>query len=171
MARSLFMVLILLCSLSSRIECSSNAGGTKQLRFDRKKGEFKILHVADMHYADAEKPDLIVFTRGNIFGFDAIDAVASMNAAFAPSVASGIPWVTVLGNHDQESPLSRKGVMKYIVGMKHALSQFNHSGFDAIDGFGNYNLEVHGVEGSSFMNKSILNLYFLDSGDYSKGFL
>ena len=30
-----------------------------------------------------------------------------------------------------------------------------------IDGFGNHNLEVGGVEGSGFVNKSILNLYFL----------
>ncbi|GKA32927.1 probable inactive purple acid phosphatase 29 [Tanacetum coccineum] len=102
-----------------------------------------------------------VFTKKSVVGS------SIMNAAFAPAIASGIPWAAVLGNHDQESTLSRKGVMKYIVGMKHTLSQFNPSGFDAIDGFGNYNLEVHGVEGSSFMNKSILNLYFLDSGDYS----
>ncbi|GJZ78803.1 phloem protein 2-like protein [Tanacetum coccineum] len=70
-----------------------------------------------------------------------------MNAAFAPSVASGIPWAAVLGNHDQESTLSRKCVMKYIVGMKHTMSQFHRIGFDAIDGFGNYNLEVHGIIG------------------------
>jgi len=34
--------------------------------------------------------------------------------------------------------------------------------------FGNYNLEVGGVKGTDFENKSVLNLYFLDSGDYSK---
>ncbi|GKB14269.1 probable cytosolic oligopeptidase A, partial [Tanacetum coccineum] len=180
------------------VKCSSVGSSTKQLRFNSKKGEFKILQVADMHFADgrktpcedvlpeqfahctdlntsvfltrmiqAEKPDLIVFTGDNIFGHDATDAVASLNAAFAPAIASGIPWAAVLGNHDQESTLRREGVMKYIVGMKHTMSQLNPSGFDVIDGFGNYNLEVHGVEGSSFMNKSILNLYFLDSGDYS----
>ncbi|KAL0438310.1 UNVERIFIED_CONTAM: putative inactive purple acid phosphatase 29 [Sesamum latifolium] len=140
-------------------------GGRRQLRFDGKRGEFRILQVADMHYADgkrtpcedvfpqqmascsdlnttafirrvilAEKPDLIVFTGDNIFGFDATDAASSMNAAFAPAVSSNIPWAAVLGNHDQESTLSGK---------------------------------VHGVEGSRLENKSVLNLYFLDSGDYS----
>lgn len=57
--------------------------------------------------------------------------------------------------------------MKHIVGMKHTLSKFNPPEFHVIDGFGNYNLEVNGLVGSSFVNKSILNLYFLDSGDYS----
>lgn len=168
------------------------------LRFDGKRGEFRILQVADMHFANgkktpcedvfpkqmatcsdlnttafirrlirAEKPDLIVFTGDNIFGFDATDAVASMNAAFALAISSNIPWAAVLGNHDQESTLSREGVMRHIVGMKNTLSQLNPSEAHEIDGYGNYNLEVQGAEGSSLANKSVLNLYFLDSGDYS----
>ncbi|KAF7154269.1 hypothetical protein RHSIM_Rhsim01G0181700 [Rhododendron simsii] len=115
----------------------------------------------------AVNPHLIIFTGDNIFGFDATDAASSMNAAFSPAISSNIPWAAVLGNHDQESTLSRAGVMKHIVGMKHSLSQFNPAEVEDIDGFGNYNLEVHGVEGSAFENKSVLNLYFLDSGDYS----
>ncbi|KAI7739361.1 hypothetical protein M8C21_010704, partial [Ambrosia artemisiifolia] len=177
---------------------SSFSDGIQQLRFNKKKGEFRILQVADMHYANgrktacedvlpeqyaycsdlnttffiermihAEKPDLIVFTGDNIYGPDTTDPVASMNAAFAPAISSNIPWAAVLGNHDQESTLSREGVMKNIVGMKHTLSQLNPFGVDVIDGFGNYNLEVLGTEGSSYGNESILNLYFLDSGDYS----
>ncbi|KAI4329003.1 hypothetical protein L6164_021310 [Bauhinia variegata] len=171
--------------------------GTQKLRFG-KNGEFKILQVADMHFADgkttrcldvlpsqypsctdlnttafvermilAEKPNLIVFTGDNIFGFDATDAAKSMDAAFAPAIASNIPWVAVLGNHDQESTLSREGVMKHVAGMKNTLSKVNPSEVHIIDGFGNYNLEVEGVEGTVFENKSVLNLYFLDSGDYS----
>lgn len=58
--------------------------------------------------------------------------------------------------------------MKYIVSMKNTLSQLNPPQVHLIDGFGNYNLQVGGVQGSSFQNKSVLNLYFLDSGDYSK---
>lgn len=176
---------------------SAEATGQK-LRFDKITGEFRILQVADMHFADgkktpcedvlpqqlascsdlntssfvhrmilAERPHLIIFTGDNIYGFDATDPVTSMNAAFAPAIASNIPWAAVLGNHDQESTLSREGVMKYIVGMKHTLSQLNPADFPLIDGFGNYNLEVSGVEGSSFVNKSLLNCFFLDSGDYS----
>ncbi|KAK8718226.1 hypothetical protein V6N13_045469 [Hibiscus sabdariffa] len=168
-----------------------------KLRFGRN-GEFKILQVADMHYAggkmtpckdvlpgqvqgcfdlnttafirrmiEAEKPDLIVFTGDNIYGSDSKDSAKSMDAAFAPAIAARIPWAAVLGNHDQEGTLSREGVMKHIVGLNHTLSQFNPTGVHAIDGFGNYNLLVGGAEGSGFANKSILNLYFLDSGDYS----
>ncbi|KAI7747370.1 hypothetical protein M8C21_002291 [Ambrosia artemisiifolia] len=184
---------------TQRVQSSySNSDGIQQLRFNKKKGEFRILQVADMHYANgrktacedmlpeqyaycsdlnttffiermihAEKPDLIVFTGDNIYGPDTTDPVASMNAAFAPAISSNIPWAAVLGNHDQESTLSREGVMKNIVGMKHTLSQLNPFSVDVIDGFGNYNLEVLGTEGSSYGNESILNLYFLDSGDYS----
>ncbi|CAH9103570.1 unnamed protein product [Cuscuta europaea] len=172
----------------------------RRLRFDAKNGEFRILQVADMHFAGgevtpcqdvlpqqvpycsdlnttafirrmilAEKPHLIVFIGDNIFGFDAADAAKSMNAAFAPAISSNTPWAAILGNHDQESTLSREGVMKHIVGMKNTLSQLNPTELhdDIIDGFGNYNLEVHGVNGSELANKSVLNLFFLDSGDYS----
>lgn len=110
-------------------------------------------------------------TGDNIYGFDATDAAASMTAAFAPAMESGIPWAAVLGNHDQESTLSREGVMRHIVGLRGTLSRINPSvgcgGAADIDGYGNYNLEVGGVEGSSMANKSVLNLYLLDSGDYS----
>jgi hypothetical protein len=107
-------------------------------------------------------------TGDNIFGNDSSDSAKSMDAAFAPAIASNIPWVAILGNHDQEGSLSREGVMKYIVGMKNTLAKLNPPEVHIIDGFGNYNLEVGGVQGTTFENKSVLNLYFLDSGDYSK---
>ncbi|XP_020579078.1 probable inactive purple acid phosphatase 29, partial [Phalaenopsis equestris] len=102
----------------------------------------------------------------NIFGSDSKDAAQSLNAAFEPAVKLKLPWAAVIGNHDQEGTLSREAVMRHIVGMNHTLSQFNPTGID-IDGFGNYNLEVGGAEGSALANNSVLNLYFLDSGDYS----
>ncbi|KAH1107084.1 hypothetical protein J1N35_010852 [Gossypium stocksii] len=60
----------------------------------------------------AEKPNLIVFTGYNIFGLDAKDSAKSLNAEFAPVIAAGIPWVPVLGNHDQEvkAPYPGKGL-------------------------------------------------------------
>jgi len=100
-------------------------------------------------------------------GFDVNDSAKSLDLAFAPAVASNIPWAAVLGNHDQEGTLSREGVMKHTVSLKNTLSRLNPSDADKIDGFGNYNLEVAGVHGSPFQNKSVLNLYLLDSGDYS----
>jgi hypothetical protein len=89
-----------------------------------------------------------------------------MDAAIAPAIAMKLPWAAILGNHDQEGTLSREGVMRHLVGMKNTLSRFNQEGVE-IDGYGNYNLEVSGVEGTLLANKSVLNLYFLDSGDYS----
>ncbi|KAI6705560.1 hypothetical protein NL676_008522 [Syzygium grande] len=180
----------------SSLAVSAEETKPKQLRF-RENGEFKILQVADMHYADgkttpcrdllpselascsdlnttafirrmilAEKPDLVVFTGDNICS-DATDAARSLEYAFSPAISASIPWAAVLGNHDQESTLSREGVMKHTASLNHTLSQVNPTGVDVIDGFGNYNVEVQGVEGSGFENKSVLNLYFLDSGDYS----
>ena len=167
------------------------------LRFRREGGTFKVLQVADMHYADgrstacedvlpeqvagcsdlnttaflyrvirAEDPDLVVFTGDNIYGADSTDAAKSMDAAIAPAIAMNLPWAAGIGNHDQEGTLSREGVMQHLVGMKNTLSRFNPEGVE-IDGFGNYNLEVGGVEGTLLANKSVLNMYFLDSGDYS----
>ncbi|XP_050215224.1 probable inactive purple acid phosphatase 29 [Mercurialis annua] len=117
----------------------------------------------------AEKPDLIVFSGDNIFGIDVTDPVKSMNLAFGPAIESNIPWVAILGNHDQESTFSRQEVMKYITTLKNTLSRVNPVGVGAhvLNGAGNYNLEIGGVIGSKYEDKSLLNLYFLDSGDNS----
>ncbi|KAF3785050.1 putative inactive purple acid phosphatase 29 [Nymphaea thermarum] len=166
------------------------------LRFSER-GQFKILQVADMHYANgktteclnvtqeqfarcsdlnttaflermirAEKPDLIVFTGDNIVGSDATDPIKSMDAAFAPAVAAGIPWAAVLGNHDQESKLTtREGLMNHIVTMKHALSLVNPP-LTVQNPISSMDL-VLGADGSKLQGKSVLNLYFLDSGAYA----
>ncbi|KAK3132831.1 hypothetical protein QOZ80_6AG0528340 [Eleusine coracana subsp. coracana] len=172
-------------------------GKEKGLRFRRDSGTFKVVQVADMHYADGrrtgcedvlpsqvagctdlnttaflyrvfrdEVPDLVIFTGDNIYGADSTDAAKSMDAAIAPAINMKLPWAAVMGNHDQEGTLSREGVMRHLVSMKNSLSSFNPDGIE-IDGYGNYNLEVSGVEGTSLDEKSVLNLYFLDSGDYS----
>ncbi|CAN8264557.1 unnamed protein product [Cochlearia groenlandica] len=191
----LLFSLSLICLCFAPITSSSHR---HKLRFGVN-GEFKILQVADMHFANgattrcldvlpsershcsdlnttvfmtrviaAEKPDLIVFTGDNIFGFDVKNAVESLNAAFAPAIASKIPWVAVLGNHDQDSTLSRQELMEHIAKLPNALSQVNPpEAAHYIDGFGNYNLQIHGAADTILQDKSVLNLYFLDSGDYS----
>lgn len=99
-----------------------------------------------------------------------------MFEVFAPAIESGIPWAAVLGNHDQESTMNREELMSFISLMDYSVSQtfpstkvtsdpMEQQPMTNIDGFGNYNLEVWGAPGSYLSNSSILNLYFLDSGD------
>ncbi|KAL3644153.1 putative inactive purple acid phosphatase 28 [Castilleja foliolosa] len=123
-----------------------------------------------------ESPDFVAFTGDNIFGSSAIDAAESLFQVFDPVIKSGIPWAAVLGNHDQESTMTREELMSFISLMDFSLSQTYPSIEDnansnkqnpvpKIDGFGNYNLRVMGAPGSSLANSSVFNLYFLDSGD------
>ncbi|XP_010929338.2 probable inactive purple acid phosphatase 28 isoform X1 [Elaeis guineensis] len=164
------------------------------LRF-RYDGTFKILQVADMHFGngavtrcrdvfpsesarcsdlnttqflrrmiEAEKPDLVAFTGDNIFGTSATDAAESLFQVFRPAMESRIPWAAILGNHDQESTMTRGELMSFISLMDYSISQLNPPSFK-IDGFGNYDIRVHGAFSSEMANTSVLNLYFLDSGD------
>jgi hypothetical protein len=72
--------------------------------------------------------------------------------------------------------LNREELMSLISLMDYSVSQINPSAdsltdsvkgrkMSKIDGFGNYNLRVYGAPGSMMANSSVLNLFFLDSGD------
>ncbi|XP_061352692.1 probable inactive purple acid phosphatase 28 isoform X2 [Gastrolobium bilobum] len=124
----------------------------------------------------AENPDFIAFTGDNIFGSSTPDAAESLFKAFGPATESGLPWAAVLGNHDQESTMNREELMSFISLMDYSVSQINPSAdnltdptkggmMTKIDGFGNYNLRVYGAPGSMMTNSTVLNLFFLDSGD------
>ncbi|KAH1232130.1 hypothetical protein AAZX31_09G058100 [Glycine max] len=126
----------------------------------------------------AENPDFLAFTGDNIFGSSSPDAAESLFRAFGPVMESGLPWAAVLGNHDQESTMDREELMSLISLMDYSVSQINPSDDDLInpckggvmtkiDGFGNYNLRVYGAPGSMLANSTVLNLFFLDSGDRS----
>lgn len=124
---------------------------------------------------ELEKPDFIAFTGDNIFGPSTTDASESLLRAFGPVMESGLPWAAVLGNHDQESTMTREELMSFISLMDYSVSQINPPSkgpnnangglMSDIDGYGNYNLSVYGAPGSHLANSSILNLFFLDSGD------
>uniref|UniRef100_A0A2P2KAI6 Phosphatase DCR2 n=1 Tax=Rhizophora mucronata TaxID=61149 RepID=A0A2P2KAI6_RHIMU len=105
-----------------------------------------------------------------------MDAAESLLRAFGPVTESGVPWAAVLGNHDQESTMTREDLMSFISLMDYSVSQTYPSVEDLsgagkehilrdIDGFGNYDLTIYGSAGSHLANTSVLNLYFLDSGD------
>lgn len=112
----------------------------------------------------------------NIFGSSTPDAAESLFKAFGPAMESGLPWAAVLGNHDQESTMNREELMSLISLMDYSISQINPSTYsltdstkgrtmNKIDGFGNFNLRVYGAPGSMLANSTVLNLFFLDSGD------
>ncbi|KNA25890.1 hypothetical protein SOVF_002040 [Spinacia oleracea] len=127
-------------------------------------------------FIQTENPDLVVFTGDNVHSTDAYNYNRSMDEVFAPAIESNIPWTAILGNHDVnvlQTGIPRQAVMEYIVGMKNTLSLLNPSNLEEdelIWGWGNYNLEVAGIKGSPFENKSVLNLYLLDTGDYTYSF-
>lgn len=117
-----------------------------------------------------EMPDLVVFTGDNIYGPSTTDAAESLFSAFAPVIKLKIPWAAILGNHDQESTMNREELMSLMSLMDYSISQVNPYAevprkLVEIDGFGNYNIKVHGPFGSDMVNTSIFNLYLLDSGD------
>ncbi|XP_056693143.1 probable inactive purple acid phosphatase 29 [Spinacia oleracea] len=203
----LIIVLGILIFMPKIATSSNNQIKEKLLRFN-KNGEFKILQISDMHYANgkatacrdvfpsefqtcsdlnttdylrrfihAENPDLIVFTGDNVHSMDADNYNRSMDEVFAPAIESNIPWIAILGNHDVNTLVTgipRQAAMEHIVGMKNTLSLLNPSNLEEdelIWGWGNYNLEVAGVEGSPLHNKSVLNLYLLDTGEYTYSFV
>ncbi|XP_052157714.1 probable inactive purple acid phosphatase 28 [Oryza glaberrima] len=112
----------------------------------------------------AERPDLIAFTGDNIFGGSASDAAESLLRAISPAIEYKVPWAAILGNHDQESTMTREELMVFMSLMDYSVSQVNPPG-SLVHGFGNYHVSIRGPFGSEFVNTSLLNLYFLDSGD------
>lgn len=66
--------------------------------------------------------------------------------------------------------MNREELMSLISLMDYSISQVNPYSevprkLVEIDGFGNYNIKIHGSFGSDMVNTSMLNLYLLDSGD------
>lgn len=111
---------------------------------------------------------MVAFYAGDSIDWAASDAKVSMDAAFAPAIESSIPWTAVLGNHDVESNLGRAQLMDYISQLKNSLAKVLDPPAEGVYGWGNYYLSVLGPAGSDTENRSLLNLYFLDSGDNSK---
>ena len=103
-------------------------------------------------------------TGDNIFGGSATDAAVSLLRAISPAMEYKVPWAAILGNHDQESTMTREELMTFMSLMDYSVSQVNPPGF-LVHGFGNYHIGIHGPFGSELVNTSLLNLYFLDSGD------
>ncbi|KAJ3306046.1 purple acid phosphatase [Kappamyces sp. JEL0829] len=91
--------------------------------------KFKILQLADLHYEndpsniyhnqritgellDLERPDLVLFSGDQLSGW----AVKNYSVIYGKVVAElqkrDIPWLAILGNHDRESDLEPKDILK-----------------------------------------------------------
>ncbi|MDR2762738.1 MAG: metallophosphoesterase family protein [Planctomycetaceae bacterium] len=142
-----------------------------KLQFDNN-GIFKIAQITDTHYCtdknfskesikliaetiEAEKPHLVVYTgdivvSANIYnGWDDI---------LSPCIESKTTWAVVLGNHDDESKISRKQIIDHIKNKPFSLTE---PGPENIKGCGNYILEIFDNDKTAFL------LYCLDSNAYS----
>ena len=144
-------------------------GNNRLSEFVENKGSFRLTILSF-----SEKWSFL-FLGDNIFGSSAADAAESLFKVFSPVMESRLPWAAILGNHDQESTMTREELMTLISLMDYSVSQINPAEDPSspangrmavdIDGFGNYDLRVNGPPGSHLANSTIFNLYFLDSGD------
>jgi 3',5'-cyclic AMP phosphodiesterase CpdA len=101
----------------------------QKLKFN-KDGIFKIVQLADLHYEpndqiiaenqkitksllESERPDLVVFSGDMISGWalsqDKFEGL--FEKMHEPLIQMGIPWASILGNHDREGELKPKDLL------------------------------------------------------------
>jgi len=61
-----------------------------------------------------EKPDLVVHT-GDIVDWGTHPSRTGMDELYGVSAAADTPWAATLGNHDEQSDLTRQQVMDYVI--------------------------------------------------------
>lgn len=144
----------------------------KELTFN-KQGKLKIVQFTDVHYVpndprsdtamivirevlDAEKPDVVIFTGDIVTGKPALQGWKTVTDAV---IQRHIPFAVALGNHDDETDMTRDQLGKMIVGFP-----------------GNLNVEkVKGVKGNLQTVIPVRHanggnaalLYIMDSNSYS----
>lgn len=114
---------------------------------------------------DYEKPELVVVTGDNIDGRckSVKDVKLAILNISKPMETREILWAVVFGNHDEEhNVLSKEEMLKLYMSYPHNISL---SGPKDVDGVGNYNLPIKDCRDE----KTIFNLYMLDSGSYASG--
>jgi 3',5'-cyclic AMP phosphodiesterase CpdA len=117
-----------------------------------------------------EQPDLVVHT-GDIVDWDTHPSSAGMDVIYGISIKAGVKWAASLGNHDDDSDLTRPEVMDYIMSMDggSTLSQNNPLGGGSDDpdqSYGNFVLELFNSTESA---KPSFRTFHLDANtnDYS----
>jgi hypothetical protein len=142
-------------------------------------GSFKILAITDLHHIpepdhygieltekliSLEKPDLVISTGDNISG-DTCSNEEELKRAIgnvaAPLEKMKVPWVVMLGNHDQQhfpkTHISRQDVFKYYESYPHNL---NAGWVRGLYGAGNKHMLIWDAAGT----KPVLAIWILDSG-------
>lgn len=110
---------------------------------------------------DLEKPDFVVMTGDQVFGKAAPDPETALFKAVLPFVKRKIPYAITLGNHDDESNISREQMMQLASSLPYSVAGV---GPEAVDGFGNYVITIGSRKGRG----DAAAFYFLDSHSYSK---
>ena len=96
MANSRLLLAVSVLLALSSVPTSIFAADEKQLRFDSTKGQFRILQVADMHYADGKSTPCLDVLPGQVSGCSDLNTTAFLHrmiAAFQPHfiVFTGTP--------------------------------------------------------------------------------
>jgi hypothetical protein len=89
----------------------------------------------------AEQPDLVVHT-GDIIDGSTHSAAQGMDDLYGVTFGEGIAWAATMGNHDDNSDLSRPEVMEYILSLPGGLSELNALGSGDTESYGNFFLEI-----------------------------
>lgn len=103
---------------------------------------------------ETDKPQLVVHT-GDIIDGGSEDPVLAMDTLYGVSEAANLPWAASLGNHDEESTLSREQVMEHILGMSKEQSEMG----PVDDSFGNFYVDLVSQDGDDV----VARLVFFDS--------
>ena len=104
----------------------------------------------------AEKPDFVVLTGDIVTVSPAKDGWLRIAKVFEQK---GLPWSVVLGNHDDETDLSRSQIFELLVGLPGFMGEKG-----PVSGIGNYVLQVQGNQ----VDQTSALLYFLDSHAYTQ---
>lgn len=145
----------------------------QELKFNAD-GDFKIVQFTDLHYKaglepslkttrmmentlDAEKPDLVVFTGDVVVS---APTAQGWDEVLALVISRKIPYVVVLGNHDDESEWTRTQVADYV--SKKPFLVNKQPSIAHVDGVLNASMPVIGSDG-----KPAFTLYAMDSKAYS----
>jgi hypothetical protein len=153
-------------------------GADNELQFNTQ-GRFKIVQFTDIHWKngspkcdnvlqvmtnvlDSEKPDLVILT-GDIV--TSSPAKKGWEAVIKPMTDRKIPWVAILGNHDDEHDMTRKEIISLLASKPYS---FTTRGPEDIAGEGNFILKI-----KSHKNLSVnaAALYCIDSLAYSETYL